>query len=231
MALLITADIVQAVATLLDDPGQTNVDADYILPFMNLRKNNLIVNLAMLGLQYGEATAIFTLPAGTSDLSSFMISGQPLQSLMEPKTVEWKQVGEPDDQYEPVDCVNELDDEPQGGNAGIDEYAWQGGTLTVTPSTVDVVLRVKYYSFSIDLADPDDQTIRGVGDVLAYRAAELIWPIRGNAALGVKMQQEGDQALDDFLAMSTMKMQSQVYRLPATHQRGRSLAGYPNASR
>jgi hypothetical protein len=222
MALLDVADVVQAVATLMDDPGQTSIDIDYVLPFLNLKFNDVSMKLAMLGLQYGEEEACFTIPAGTENLSNFMLQGQPLASLMVPISIDWKEVGEADEEYTPVDSVRELDDLPTaaGGSAttGIAEYSWQGGTILITPPGSDVTGRVRFKSLSATEVDAVDNLIRGAGNVIAYFTTALIYAIRGNP-LKVDMKAQGDEALDDFLAMSNMRDQTTFYQIQPTHKR------------
>lgn len=41
-------------------------------------------------------------------------------------------------------------------------------------------LRVNYKAMSTTLVDPTDEMISGVGDIIAFRTAELIYTIRGN---------------------------------------------------
>lgn len=220
MALLNVGDVVQSVATLLDDPSQSTYDRDYIVPFINLRWSDIVVNLAALGLQYSEDTVILTIPAYTVSLSSQMISGGALQSLMEPISIEWKLVGSDDTTYDETEWVGEVKDFP-GGTVGIPEFAWEGGNIVLVPSGQDVVARIRYNSMSTTLVDPTDKMVRGVGHIVAYEAAEVIWAIRGNEKLEAKMQALGAQALDDFIAMSTMRSQGIVTRVPAVHRRGR----------
>lgn len=220
MALLNVADVVQSVATLMDDPGQTEIDLDYCLPFINLRWSNIIVNLVMLGLQYSEEMMVVAIPAGTVSLTNLMLPGQPLASLMQPKSIEWKMVGADDTTYVDAKQVDELDDYPLG-NQGIQEYSWQGGTILVVPSAVDVTARIRFKAMSTNLVDPTDNMIRGIPDIIGYRVAQILYSIRGNAALAAVMKTEGDQALDDFCAMSVMNSQGTVTTVPPTHRRSR----------
>jgi hypothetical protein len=218
MALLNVGDVVASVAALLDDPGQTNIDQDYVIPFINLRWANLIVNLSMLGLQYSEETAIINLPAGATNLTQYMASGQPLASLMMPLGIDWKLQGDPDTEYEPADSVRELDDLPPD-STGIPQYAWQGGTVLISTSSVPVTIRIRFNAMSTTLVDPTDTMIRGVGDIIAYRAAELLAAVRGMPALKADMRLYGDTALDDFITAGVLRSQSQFYQIPPTHRR------------
>jgi hypothetical protein len=218
MALLNAGDVVQSTATLLDDPSQSTFDMDYIVPFLNLNWDSLVVTLAMLGLQYTEEEAIVQINAGTTSLSSLLISGGPLAALMEPKRMDWKLVGDDDTMYTPVEMVEELDDYPQG-TIGVEEFSWKGGNLFLTPSAQPVVLRIRYTAMSVTLVDPTDNMIRGAGHILAFYTAGLIWDIRGNARLATSMTTRGDNALEDFCAMSTMRSQTKLTTIPAAHRR------------
>lgn len=218
MPLLNVGDVVSGVAALLDDPSQTEIDKDYVIPFINLRWSNLIVNLAMLGLQYSEEMVVTDIPANTVSLSSLMLAGGVLQSLMEPIGIEWKLVGADDTTYAPAAQKLELDDFPQG-TVGIQQYSWQGGTILTVPSAQPVTARIKFNAMSTTLVDPTDGMIRGVGDILAYRVAEVIYPIRGNAPMGAQCKAWGDAALDDFIAMSVMRSQTIAQSIPSTHRR------------
>ena len=219
MALLNVGDVVQGVATLLDDPGQTDIDADYVIPFLNLRWANLIVNLVMLGLQYSDEVAVFDIPANTLSLTNYMLAGQPLASMMQPQSIDWKPVGAPDMQYTPADSKRVVDDFPDG-TQGIQQYAFSGGTVFVSPSDIPVTARVRFKAMSTTLVDPEENMIRGVGDIIAFRTAELIYSIRGNQALKVDMKTYGDTALDDFISMGVLRSQSTFYEIPPTHRCG-----------
>lgn len=219
MALMDVGDVVAMVAAVFDDPSQSDIDVDYVLPFINLRWSNIVTNMVMLGLQYAEDTAIFDVPANTFTLKLYMGSGQPLASLMQPKTIEWKPVGAPDTEYTAATLVDEVDD-VDPGSQGILQYAWKGGSIRVTKSAIPVTLRVRYQAMSTQLVDPDSNMLRGIGDVLAYRVSEIIAIARGMTNLKVDMIRLGDSALDDFLAMSNMQSQAKLSNIPATHRRG-----------
>jgi hypothetical protein len=218
MALLNVGDVVQSVATLMDDPSQSAFDKDYVIPFLNLRWANLIVNLAMLGLQYSEEMAVVTVPAGTVSLTNMMLSGGVLASLMSPIGIDWKLVGSDDSTYAHSNAVTELEDLAQG-TVGLLQYSWQGGTILTTPSAQDVVMRIRFNAMSTTLVDPTDNMIRGVGDIISFRTAELIYGIRGNAVQKVDMKNFGDDALNDFIALSIMTSQAIRTSIPSTHRR------------
>lgn len=219
MALLDVGSVVASVAALLDDPSQSSIDQDYVIPFLNLRWANLVVNLAMLGLQFSEEEVIFLLPAGSLTLAPYMANGQPLASMMEPVSIDWKNVGADDTLYYPSEPVRELDDQPQGSQ-GVLQYSFKGGTVLLTPSSIDQTIRVRFKAMSTTLVDPTDNMIRGVGDIIAFRTAELIYAIRGNVNLQKTMQAYGDTALDDFITLGVLRDQANFYQIQPTHRRG-----------
>ncbi len=232
MPCIVTGEVIQDVATLLDDPGQTSIDADYVLPFMNLRYKDIVRNMAMLGLQYTEEQAIFTVPAGTQTLSSFMLPGGPLESLMQPipgDALDWKLPGQDDTNYDSADRVAELDDQPQG-TQGLLQFSWQGGTIYVTPSSVDTVARVRFNSLSTSFVDPADGMVRGIEDIVAFYTAEIIFAIRGNPTMQANCKAWGEDAIDSFLAMSVMNTQGDFKRVPAVHPRRFVARALPNVN-
>ncbi len=94
MALLNVGDVVQQVATLMDDPAQTVYSEDYVVPMLNARWSDLTIGLVALGLQFQEVSAELSgVPAQTSILTSYTAAGQPLAAMMSPIAVEWKQAG------------------------------------------------------------------------------------------------------------------------------------------
>ncbi len=101
------------------------------------------------------------------------------------------------------------------------EYTWIGGTLSVTPCSVPVDLRVRVNAMSTTLVDPASQIIVGIGTVLAYRTAELVWMIVGGdgGRMQANMKQLGDDAYDSFCALSVQRQQAIRTRFPSLHPR------------
>jgi hypothetical protein len=165
-------------------------------------------------------------------LSSFMLPGGPLESLMQPipgEAVEWKLPGQDDTYFDAADRMDELDDFPPG-TQGVLQFAWEGGTIRVTPSSVPVILRVRFNALSTNLVDPSDGMVRGIEDIVAFFTAEIIWSIRGNPQMQANCKQWGADALDDFLAMSVMNTQGTFDRVPAVHRRFITGAQMPNVN-
>lgn len=218
-------DVVRRTAVLMDDPAQSAFDKDYVIPFLNQRWDDLSTELSMLGLDYQEVrTVISPVAAGTCNLDDYMCDQKQLASLMLPKLIEWKQVGQDDTYYQDARDVDRLDDFPDGV-IGIPEYKWAGGTIQLVPSSVDVTMRVTFDAMSCTLVDPTDKTIRGVTNILAYKTAQLIYDIRGNDALAKKMGLYGDDALDTFERAAVMRDQDKLRRTPPMHPKV-SIAGF-----
>jgi hypothetical protein len=210
-------DVVRRTAVLMDDPAMTEFDKDYTIPFLNQRWDDISTELSMLGLDYQEVTAIIAdLPPNTTDLSAYMQDNQPLMSMMLPRRIQWKPIGTDDTEYQDAVMVEDLDDFPPGV-IGIPQWAWTGGNVLLVPSSVDVTLRVRFDAMSATLVDPEDQTIRGVTNILAYKTAELIYSIRGNDALSKKMADLGLESLDNFERAAVMRDQAKLRRVPPMH--------------
>lgn len=218
-------DIAKRTAALLDDPSQSDFDRDYLLPFINQRWDSLNVTLMMLGLKYTEQIVVLNpnnagLPANTTNLSVYQAAGQALASLMLPKKVEWKLVGDPDTAYKEaakMDVMPDLDPTTQG----ISAWVWRNSTLYISPSSIAIVVRVTFEAMSTTLVDPTDNVYRGTMHIIALRVAELVWFIRGNKDMSIKMQQDAQAAEDDFEVLCVMSNQKIVRRFGRMSRRNR----------
>jgi len=206
-------------AALLDDPAMTEFSRDYLIPFINIKWEDLSNELSMIGLDYQEARVVIpAFPAGATDFSDYMDDGQPLESLMLPKNVEWKPAGDSDTEYAPLRDVEMLDDVPDG-TIGMTEWKWAGGMLQITPSSAAVDVRVTFLAMSTNLVDPNDKMVRGCTNVIAYAVAGLVYKIRGNDPLALEMRNSGSDALETFERAAVMRDQAKVNRMPPQHPR------------
>jgi hypothetical protein len=212
-------DVIRRTQALLDDPAGSEFDKDYLMPFLNQKWDDLSTELSMLGLDYQEVRLVLAnVAAGTTSLDDYMRDGQPLQSLMMPRRIEWKTFGASDTEYKDAILVEDLDDYP-AGVIGIPEWAWTGGSIQLAPSAVAVDLRVTFNAMSTTLVDPADKTIRGVTNILAYNLSSLVYDLRGNQELAQTRKQDGDDALDTFERAAVMRDQAKLNRVPPMHPR------------
>lgn len=173
MALLTMQNVNDRAATLLDDSTHSRFSSAYLRNHIDQQNEMMLISLASMGVQQQEATAIFNLGAGISDLTPFFQVGQPLQSFLRPKQIMWKLQGQPDTSYAncwPVDELNDVDP----SNLGCQQYTWIGGVLQVTPSGVPVTLRVRYLALSAAITDPNQQIVLGLGFLLALLVARFV---------------------------------------------------------
>lgn len=212
-------EVCRRTATLMDDPAMTEFDKDYLIPFLNINWEDLANKLSMVGLDYQEVRVVIAgFQSGTANFDDFMGDGQPLAALMLPKRVEWKPAGDPDTSYEVLRDVDDLDDVPDG-TIGMIEWHWGGGSLQVTPSSADVDVRVTFLAMSTNLVDPNDNMVRGCTNVIAYATASLIYTIRGNDPLALKMENRSEDALETFERAAVMRDQAKSSRMPPQHPR------------
>lgn len=203
-------DVVKRTAALLDDPGQTEFDTDYLSPYINQIADAMDVDLEVLGLQYQEQIAIIPLSTPTSDLSPFMADGQPLAAMKLPNGVDWKLSSQPDTAYVPSVLVGHLPDVTPS-SIGAYKFSWRGSVLYVTPSAVPVTVRIYFDAMSATLYDPADKVVRGVTHVIAYRAAAKVADLRGNPNMANSHRRDGDKAWHAFSTLAIMRNQKRSY--------------------
>ncbi len=179
--------VVQRVQTEFDALGQDDwCDKDYILNFLSIHHEDVDNVLENLDLSYD--TQVIVLPAvaaGTSDLSAFEQSGQPLSSIMYPIKLEWRFVGELDVNWRPIPRRDEVEDvltpTPNGpsATAGIASFEWRGGIIYLSPSSVATDIRVRFDALPPVLDVDSGSYERGMTNVLVYGICEHIAMNRG----------------------------------------------------
>lgn len=190
MALLLMGQVNDRAAALLDDPGHRRFSVNYLRAHIDQQNEQMLVALSTLGLQQQEQTAIFNLPVGTTDLTPYFAPGQPLESFLRPKWMEWKVQGQPDTSYADSCPVQELAD-VDPSNLGCQQYRWAGGSLQVTPSGTAVTLRVRYLALVATVVDPNQQIVLGLGFLLALMTARFVCSLNnGMGALAKRLDED-----------------------------------------
>lgn len=190
MALLSMAQVNDRAAALLDDPGHRRFSTNYLRAHIDQQNEQMLIALTTMGLQQQEQTAIFNIGVDITDLTPFFATGQVLQYLLRPKTVDWKLQGQPDTSYQPSWPVDELDD-VDPSNLGCQQYRWAGGTLQVTPSGTPVTLRVRYIGLVASVVDPNQQIVLGLGFLLALMTARFVCSLNnGMGTLAKQLDQD-----------------------------------------
>lgn len=159
--------------------------------------------------------------AGTRDLSQYTTSGKPLERLIDPKKVWWKQTGMDDTNYTEVPKLDEI---PDVLNVqGIEGFAWRLGTIYFSPSTIDIDLRIEGEFMFPELVSPDDPIrMSGFTHVLAFKTSSLIGVVRGNDNWFTKYDLLAEKSLDDITAKFVKSDQAKVRRLGRITRRGRT---------
>lgn len=209
MALLSMAQVNDRAAALLDDPGHRRFSSNYLRSHIDQQNESFMVDLETMGVQQQEATAIFNLPANTTDLTPYFAAGQPLQSMLRPVTIDWKLQGQPDTSYSPSYPTKELQDVDQA-NLGCQQYKWSGGALYLTPSSVPVTLRVQYLALTATVYDSNTRMMRGVGFIIAGMTALFVCSL--NNGMGTLQQRLEKQVTKDIRKFKNLMVMQQQGR-------------------
>ena len=214
-------DIIKRVGVLLDDPSNAVFTREYLMPLVDQEYDEMDVELERSGMQYIESTAVFPVPAGTSDLISFLGSGQPLATMKFPKYVKWKLTSQTDEFYRLSALVQELD-EVNTANVGAWQWRNANGSIQITPSNQVIQLKVYYDTISTNIYDPTQQVIRGTAHILAPRVGAAVCAIAGDQVKrGLWLDQKAKRNWNAFLVVLVQQQQQQNISNPPIHgQRG-----------
>lgn len=201
------AQVADRAGAMLDDPGHRRFSTNYLRAHIDQQNESFMVDLETMGVQQQEATAIFNIPANTTDLTPYFASGQPLQSMLRPVEIQWKLQGQPDTGYNETYPTKELLDVDQG-NIGCQQYKWAGGSLQITPSSVGVTLRVQYLALTATVYDSNTQMMRGVGFIIAGLTAGFVCSLNnGMGTLQQKLQMQTSKDIRKFKNLMVMQQQ------------------------
>lgn len=223
-------EIISRVQTELEDAtGESNsdwTDADYILGKLVTLGDDIAIRLQLLDLNYSTQEIILpNIAANTTDLSAFQAAGQPLAQMLLPKSVEWRIVGQNQQQWQAVKQVDKLIDTDTGtGEANVavtsddptvESYEWRGGLLKLSPCQVPIDLRIRFVGTAISLNTNSQQQIVGLTNVYVYKCCVKICGARsvGTSALVSFFIAEYNRACADFEGLSMKTQQSKTIRL------------------
>lgn len=210
MALLTMAQVNDRAAMLLDDPGHRRFSSNYLRGHIDQQNESMMLDLESLGIQQQEATAIFNIPANTTDLTPYFADGQPLAAFLRPVEIDWKLQGQADTGYEPCYPTKELQD-VNPANVGAQQYKWSGGVLHITTSSVALTLRVQYLALTSTISDGNAKVMRGVGFLLASMTAQYVASL--NNAMGTLQQRLDKQVPRDRKRLKGLLVQAQQGQL------------------
>lgn len=212
--------IVSRVQMLLEDQEQDWASTDYIIQYLGLHNEDVESLLENLDLSFDTDVIILSgVTAGTSDLSTYQQDGGPLDMMMLPTALEWRNIGEDDTKWRPIGKKDKvLDVQPL---VGIASYEWRHGLVYISPSTVDVDLRIRCEDLPA-LLDSDSSTyVKGMTNVLAYGVAALVSGSRGGPAAESATYFEGkmESALSN-VADRMVKDEQRVERVMGGRRQG-----------
>ena len=215
--------LIKRVQALLSDPAGKRFDNAYLMPFIGLANEDLYAELTSVNLKYEDTVVtILNVPANTTDLSTYQATGGVLEYMMVPSKVEWRNVGESDEEWRKVPSVDEVADtnaaaggDPIASNVSyVRSYEWRGEILYLSPCENPVDLRIRFEALPADLSDEQKSIIRGVLNVLSYGTAALVAETDGEMGkLAVNLEHRFQKALDNFETIMVKKDQL-VKRIP-----------------
>jgi hypothetical protein len=116
-------DIITRVQTELEDAtgesGSDWTDADYIIGKLVTIGDDIAIRLQLLDLNYSTVEVILAnIAPNTIDLSAYQANGAPLSMMILPKSVEWRLVGETQQEWTQVQSVDKVIDTDTGTGEG-----------------------------------------------------------------------------------------------------------------
>lgn len=182
----------------LDDPNAQRYDDTYIMGFCDQCNEDLIIELAAKGIEYGEQRLeIIGLPINTTDLSSYQASGGVLQYMILPIAMEWKNTGEPATNYQPVFRVDKLADVQ--AIDGIVNWEFRSSVIFLTPSDAILDLRIRFFGMPATSLSTQQSTVtRAMVNVFVYKVAQKIASRNGNATLAADLEKDRERALENI---------------------------------
>ncbi len=202
------------IRSLVDDPDATYATDAFLLPLVNQKYEELYNRMLSTGAEFErKAVELFGVGPQTRDLSAYGMTGQPLELMVQPLTLEWKLAGLDNTNYRPATLVDKVKDVI--ANQFIEEWEWRTGTIYVTPCALAVDLRIRGdFLFDSLAADQDIVSVtKNLGHALAYGVAALVGAVRGNQAWMQAYTLLQDSALDDVMQYLTRKDQAKIRRV------------------
>lgn len=208
--------IISRVQTLVAEMGSDWADPDYILEHLVIVNDDLEEELQAYDLNFDTQVVVLpAVPANTTDLGGYQGDGQPLCGLLLPKALEWRAVGQNQEEWLPVPYVEKVVDTDTGtGEPGVpvasdaaevESWEWRNGVIFISPCMTAVDLRVRFQGLPVLVnADSPNQPAMGVTNILTFDVVLSIDTVR--------------KASDrDFIA-SIMKRRARAYGFFCSNQ-------------
>jgi hypothetical protein len=202
------------IRSLVDDPDATYATDAFLLPLINQKYEELYNRMLSSGAEFErKAVEIFSVAPQTPDLSAYGLTGQPLELMVQPLTLEWKTAGLDNTNYKTATLVDQVKDVV--ADQFVDDWEWRAGIIYLTPCTLAVDLRIRGDFLFASLASDQDviSVTKNFGHALAYGTAALVGAVRGNQAWMQAYTLLQDNAVDDVMQYLTRKDQAKIRRL------------------
>jgi hypothetical protein len=214
------------IRSLVDDPDATYATDAFLLPLINQKYEELYNRMLSTGAEFErKAVEIFSVAPQTPDLSAYGLTGQPLELMVQPLTLEWKMAGLDNTNYKMATLVDKVKDVI--ADQFVDDWEWRAGILYLTPCTLPVDLRIRGDFLFASLASDQDvvSVTKNFGHALAYGAAALVGAVRGNQAWMQAYTLLQDNTVDDVMQYLTRKDQAKIRRIGRVTRRRIRMAG------
>lgn len=203
------------VRALVDDPQIAWTQDSFIVPLLNQVYDDCNNQLTSTQSSYETSEVeVLDVTAGTPNLEQQQIGTGPLVHLArEPEQILWKPAGTDPTYYQLVQNNEILPDvQPQ---QGVGFWEWRSEVIWLSPSSIDVDLRVRGEFEPAPLSEDTDvlNTNPRIGYVVAYGTAALIGVVRGNTAWAQTYQQKAIEGLDEIMADMVRAEQGQTRRV------------------
>src|SRR3989454_9870002 len=95
------------IRALVDDPDATYATDAFLLPLINQKYEELYNRMLSTGAEFErKVVELFGVASQTADLSAYSLAGQPLELMVQPLRLEWKQAGLDNTNYRTVTLVD-----------------------------------------------------------------------------------------------------------------------------
>lgn len=220
------------VRALLDDPQGSYLTDSFIVPLINEVYED--ANSQIASTQSSFDVAVVEVPGvtpGTPNLSAQQAPGGLIGHLAaQPERIDWKVAGNAPSYYQLVPNYGVLPDlQPQQGMAG---WEWRSGVIWLTPSSIDVDLRIRG-EFGFPPLANDDDVLQGpprLGYSVSYGVAALIAVVRGNVQWVQEYEAAATESMDEIMGQLVRADQGQVRRIGRQTQTGSWGRNLPNAT-
>jgi hypothetical protein len=223
-------DIITGIQNELEDNlGSASIDwadPDYIITKLANLGTDIGMRLQVLDLNYQTQEVIIpNVPANTQSLLPYQQAGQPLAEMIVPKSVEYRLVGQNQQEWIFVDDVQKLIDTDTGtGLAGsaidsddptVESYEWRQGVLSISPCETAVDLRIRFSGTVISLNATGQQTVVGLQNIYIYKGCAVICASRngGPNTLSQWFDSRFEKSCADFEMLSVKSQQNMKFRL------------------